>query len=258
VNYIKGYFFYEYNIKNNNINLNNNNAKDMTPEKYYNIIACGYDTKDNYSITELIYVPVNENKESKEYRVISSDMSLLAEPITCLIIVQPKKIEKKCLICGTKNGKIILFPFPFKDANCKWDEAKTHNDKVNKIVYISEVNMLISSGDDGNIFIYSLYEILGETVLYDKKAENMFQLNTTLDIALGNNVLFPISELEKIEINKNEEKDMEEKFIEEKEKIAFEHKNNISKLIIDMNLKFEEEKKIIKTEIQLLKEQLKK
>ena len=42
--------------------------------------------------------------------------------------------------------------------------------------------MVISGGDDGNIFIYSLYEILGETVLYEKKAENIFQFNTTLDI----------------------------------------------------------------------------
>ena len=118
--------------------------------------------------------------------------------------------------------------------------------------------MLISSGDDGNIFIYSLYEILGETVLYDKKAENMFQLNTTLDIALGNTVLFPISELEKIEINKNEEKDVEDKFLEEKEKIAIEHRNDILKIKYNLNLKFEEEKRNINKKIEMLKGQFDK
>ena len=80
----------------------------------------------------------------------------------------------------------------------------------------------------------------------------MLNLNTTLDMALGNLVLFPISELEKIEINKNEEKDIEDKFIEEKEKIGMEHKNRIFKLQFNMNLKFEEEKKNIRNKIEML------
>ena len=255
VNYIKGYFFFTYNKTKNN--AYNNKTDDLTPDKYYNVIACGHDSKEKYSITELTYVPLNENKEAKEYLVISSVLSYLNEQITCLIIVQPKKLEKNCIICGTKDGKILLFPSPFKDAKYKWDGVKAHTGKVNKLVYISEVNMVLSGGDDGNIFIYSLYEILGETVLYDKKGENMFQYNTTLDIALGNYALIPISELEKIEINKNEEKDMEEKFLEEREKIALEHKSNILKIIINMNLKFEEEKKNIRNKIELLKEELK-
>ena len=257
INYIMGFFYYTYNNKIANM-YNKNDTKDLTPEKYYNVIVCGYDIKENYSITELVYVPLNENKEAKEYKVISSDMSFLSEQITSIIIVHPKKLEKRCIICGTKNGKILLFPSPFKDAKIKWDEVKTHTGRVNKIEYISEVNMLISSGDDGNIFIYSLYEILGETVLYDKKAENMFQLNTTLDIALGNTVLFPISELEKIEINKNEEKDVEDKFLEEKEKIAIEHRNDILKIKYNLNLKFEEEKRNINKKIEMLKGQFDK
>ena len=258
--YIKGFFFYTYNKrkKTNIYNSNNNEEKDLTPERYYNVLACGYDIKDNYSITELTYVPINENKESKEYLVVNSDMSLLDDKITCILVIQPKKIEKKCIVCGTNDGKIILFPFPFKEAKCKWDEVRTHTGKINQIEYISEVNMIISSGDDGNFFVYSLYEILGETVLYDKKPDNMFQMNTTLDISLGNRVLFPISELEKIEINKNEEKDLKEKFLEEKEKIAMEHKNNILKIIFNMNLKFEEEKRNINKRIDLLKGELNK
>ena len=254
INYVMGFFYYTFNKKFVNIyNNSNNDTKDLTPEKYYNVIACGYDNKENYSITELVYVPINENKEAKEYMVISSDMSILTDQITCILLVHPKKLEKKCIICGTKDGKIVLFPSPFKDAKLKWDEVKTHSGRINKIVYISEVNMIISSGEDGNIFIYSLYEILGETALYDKKAENMFQLNTTLDINLGNTVLFPVSELEKIEINKNEEKDIEDKFIEEKEKISIEHKNNVLKIKNNMNLKFEEEKRNINRKIDTLK-----
>ena len=258
IRFIKGFFFYTYNKKNVNIYNNNNNIKDLTPDKYYNVIACGCDIKENYSITEITYVPINESKDTKESIVVSSEMSFLPEKITCIIIVRPKKIEKLCIVCGTKDGKIILFPSPFKDAECKWDEVKTHIGRVNNIVYMTEVNMIISSGDDGNIFIYSLYEILGETVLYDKRVEGTAQLNTTLDIALGNSVLFPLSELEKIEINKNEEKDIEEKFEEEKEKIGMEHKNNITKLFYNMNLKFELDKKNIRKKIELLNKELNK
>ena len=79
-----------------------------------------------------------------------------------------------------------------------------------------------------------------------------------MDIALGNTVLFPISELEKIEINKNEEKDVEDKFLEEKEKIAIEHRNDILKIKYNLNLKFEEEKRNINKKIEMLKGQFDK
>ena len=257
IHFIKGFFFYSYNNNNNNDDANDkNDKKETTHEKYFNIIACGYDNKDCYSITELTYAPLNDKKDLKEYNVLCSEMSFLDEKVTCVIVVHPKKIEKLCIVCGTNDGKIVLFPSPLKDAEFKWDEVKTHVGRVNNIVYITEVNMIISSGDDGNIFIYSLYEILGETVLYDKKVDNLMQFNTTLDIALGNNFLYPTYELEKIEINNNEKKDIEEKFEEEKEKINLEHKNNKNKLIKKLNMKFEIEKNNLKQKIEMLKKEL--
>ena len=249
INYIQGFFLYTFN-KNINKEIDSN-----SPEKFFNVLACGYNAKQKFSITEIIYVPISENKDSKEHLVVSSEMSYLSEKITCIIEVKPKKIEKRCIICGTQDGKIILFSSPFKDAEYKWDEVKTHNGRINKLEYISDLNMIISCGDDGNIFLYSLYEILGQTVLYNRN-DNIYLLNTTLDITLGNSVLFPISELEKIEINKNEEKEIEEKFQEEKERMALEHKINLSKIITNMNLKFEEEKKDIRKKIELLKDKL--
>ena len=116
LNYIKAFFFYTFNKKkkNNIYNSNANEEKDLTPDKYYNVLACGYDIKENYSITELTYVPLNENKVSKEYLIINSDISYLTDKITCILVVQPKKIEKKCIICGTIDGKIILFHFHSK------------------------------------------------------------------------------------------------------------------------------------------------
>lgn len=244
LNYIYGEFYFSF-----------NSNEELIKEKYYNILACGNDNKD-YFITEIIYIPLIENKESKEYKIISAEKILIYEKITCIKVANPKKIEKKCIICGTEDGKIILFPSPFKDVKYIYDEVKTHKGRINKIEYISEINMIISCGDDGNIFIYSLNEILGETVLYDKRNDNIYQLNTTLDITLGNNILFPIYELEKIEINKKEEKDIIEKFEEEKEKISLEHENYLNKIIFKMNKKFEEEKKELKKKMEMLKDKL--
>ena len=102
--------------------------------------------------------------------------------------------------------------------------------------------MLISCGEDGNFFIYSLFEIFGETVLYEKNFENIFKLNTALDISLGSSFLFPVNEMEKVELNKNEEKEVIERFEEEKEKIEYEHKNRKKNIIVDMEKKLEEEK----------------
>ena len=201
--------------------------------------------KETYSLTEITYIPLSLNIEPKEIKdliVVSSDMTYLKEKITNFIIIFPKKIDKKCIICGTKEGKIVIYPYPVKDSKNKLDEIYTHSGKITKLNYIKEINMLISCGEDGNFFIYSLFEIFGETVLYEKNFENIFRLNTALDISLGSSFLFPVSELEKIELNKNEEKEMISKFEEEKEKIEYENKNMKKKMIEEVEKKFEEEK----------------
>ena len=241
ITYTQGIVFSSFESKNIIVN-DKSNRTESKMQTYHNIIACGYDVKESYSITEVTYIPTNLNIERKEFVVISSDITYIKDKISCIILIFPKKIEKKCLICGTKDGKIIIYPYPIKDATNKLDEIYSHTGEVKKIKYIREINMLISCGEDGNFFIYSLFEIFGETVLYEKNFENIFKLNTALDISLGSSFLFPVNELEKVELNKNEEKEVIERFEEEKEKIEYEHKNKKKNIIVDMEKKLEEEK----------------
>ena len=234
-----------------------NHKLDNKTQKYHNIIACGYDIKESYSITEITYIPSALNIQQNEFEVISSDITFISEQVTCFTIIFPKKIEKKCIICGTKDGKIVAYHYPVKDAKYKFDEIYTHSGKITKLNYIREISMLISSGEDGNFFIYSLFEILGDTILYEKNFEDVYRLNTALDVSLGASFLFPVLEMEKIELIKNEEKEAIGRFEEEKEKIAFDHKNKKKSVVLEFEQKTENEKNDTKKKIEELEIKMK-
>lgn len=59
-----------------------------------------------------------------------------------------------------------------------------------------ETNLIFSAGEDGNLFIYCVHEILEmEKVGEDNKLDNFNQLASILDEGLGDNVLFPITKI---------------------------------------------------------------
>ena len=238
--YTQGYVFSNFDTK--YVVNEETDQTESKPQKYHNVIACGYDVKETYSLTEITYVPASLNIEKKELEVVSSNITYLNDQITSLILIYPKKIDKKCLICGTNDGKIVIYPYPVQNAKYKMDEIYTHSGKITKLRYIKEISMLISCGEDGNFFIYSLFEIFGETVLYEKNFDNIYKLNTALDISLGSSFLIPVIELEKVELAKNEEREVYQKFEEDKEKIEFEHKGRKKKILAETEKKMEEER----------------
>ena len=253
--YSKGFVFSHFDIR---YILNEETEKtESKTQKYHNIIACGYDVKEAYSITEITYIPASLNLEKKELEVVSSSITYLNDQITSLILIYPKKIDKKCLICGTNDGKIVIYPYPVKEAKYKMDEIFTHSGKITKLNYIKEISMLISCGEDGTFFIYSLFEIFGETVLYEKNFDNIYKLNTALDISLGASFLFPVAELEKIELAKNEEREVLQKFEEEKEKIEFEHKNRKKAVLEETEKAMEEERNELRKKIEEMEMKMK-
>ena len=69
--------------------------------------------------------------------------------------------------------------------------------KVNFLYYSRDTNLLFSAGDDGNLFIYAIYEYPdGETVAFDdNKAIAINQINSILDEGLGDNVLLNLNEI---------------------------------------------------------------
>ncbi len=71
------------------------------------------------------------------------------------------------------------------------------------MVFCRDTNLLFTTGDDGNLFIYCIYELPdGENIAFDEnKITNINQLVSILDEGLGDNVLYPLDD-----IFKNQEK----------------------------------------------------
>ena len=86
-----------------------------------------------------------------------------------------------------------------------------HNKKINYVFYIREHNLIFSAGEDGNIFIYCVYEYPDSDISNNDENNKITisnKLNAILDEGLGDNVLMNIFELwekeKKAEAKKNE------------------------------------------------------
>jgi hypothetical protein len=151
--------------------------------------------------------------------IILSNLTKINEKVTSIISIQPEKHESSCIVCGTLDGKIILFQSPIAKAQYKYEEIYVHKNKITKLIYIKESHLLFSCGDDGNIFMFSIQEIFGETTFYDNQINHIGQIITFLDVGLGENILMPIWEIDKIEKTKGKKALLEKIFEEEKNKI---------------------------------------
>ena len=91
--------------------------------------------------------------------------------------------------------------------------------------------MLFSGGDDGNIFIYAVYEYPdGEAATFDEnRIVSMGQINSILDEGLGDHVLMSLNEInlneEKMK-NKNEEISKLKKTVDESHQLFEKQLNN--------------------------------
>ena len=97
---------------------------------------------------------------------------------------------------GTADGKVALYskkidseidPVPLAN----FDMIHSHSNKVNFIFFSRDTNLLFSGGEDGNIFIYAVYEYPdGEEATFDEnRVMSMGQINSILDEGLGDHVL---------------------------------------------------------------------
>ena len=207
--------------------------------KHYNILICGYDSKNNnYSITELCYTL---QLKKNDMDIILSNLTKINEKVTCIISIQPEKHESSCIVCGTLDGKIILFQSPIAKAQYKYGEIYVHKNKITKLIYIKESHLLFSCGDDGNIFMFSIQEIFGEATFYENQINHIGQIVTFLDVGLGDNTLLPIWEIGKIEKTKGRKDLLEKKFEEEKNKILIENKKEIINIVKEIKQKHNEE-----------------
>ena len=241
---LNGFFYSSNNILEYEKDLN----KEIENLKLSNLILIGKDLNKNYTIIEMTFIP--KTKFLTEYlKIYNISQINTKDEINTINFIKSKKFDVNLIFSGTKNGKIIVYPSPFKSAKFKYDEIKSHNENVNKIIYNNDLNILFSCGNDGNIFVYSIYENNENEEHFNKKITNLNQLNTVLDASLGEIILFPLSKLEKYENFNNEKKNILMKFEDEKEKIEKDYKKKIDEIINDLNKKKEDEIKKLNDKI---------
>ncbi len=214
----------------------NDNIINNNPE--FHIIGCGKDKKGNYTINEINFKQKNIHHIYDDIIINQDNCFTTEDKINCLIYIKSTRIEIECLICGTFDGKIVIYAFPILQNIIKIDEINVHIGKVNQILFNSDSSLIFSSGDDGNIFVLCLFELKGNNEFYyDNRIRGIKQLNISLDSGLGENVLFPINELEKMQILKNEKKNFLNKFEGEKEKLNKEMEMKLRFLGNNLNAK---------------------
>ena len=241
--------------KNYNYAKNIHNLQERT-ETTETIISIGEDVKNNkYILSNIKFDPtkVDSNKTKYNYNYIDE------KGICCCHLVT-KRYELQSYIVGTEKGKIFLYKdkqgnglLTQENENMeKHDMIYSHNKKINYIFYIREHNLIFSGGEDGNIFIYCLYEY-PDTDITNNDENNKItisnKLNAILDEGLGDNVLMNIFDIWEKE-EKSEEKKNE---IYKLQKIVDENNKNFSKKFKDRTNELNKQKN---NEIAKLKQKI--
>ena len=215
-----------------------------------NIVSIGYNTNTNkYILANINFEPIKVESKKTKY-----SSSFIEENGVSICHVNTKRYEIQSLIVGSESGKIFLYNNHVNgNENLeKFDVLFPHNKKVNFLYFVREHNLLFSAGEDGNIFIYCIYEYpdndLTNTDENNKITINN-QLNNILDEGLGDNVLMNINE-----INTNEKKiDDKKEEIYKLQKIVDENNKSFNKKFKD---KVSELNKLRDNEINKLKQKI--
>mgnify|MGYP002625949573 CR=1 FL=1 len=207
--------------------------------KFYNLLLCGKDiVSEKYSITEISYtVELKRNDIDINY----SNLTYITEQITCLLFIQSEKLQNSIIVLGTFDGKIIITKSPITEAEYKYKEFCIHKGRISKLIYSKETHLLFSCGDDGNIFIIAIQEIVGDEAFYESLIHNIGQISDLKDGGLGENVLIPSWEMDKIEKTKGKKNILEKEFEDVKKEILKKNENEISGILKDMKNKNNEE-----------------
>ena len=245
-----------------------------------NIVSVGYTPTDDYMISNLKF----EGPKTEEMSQVKYTFGKIDEHGVSCCHIQTKRYEIQSVAIGTQTGKVCLYSKkidyeePEKDKNnqnynhnnhsnndnnnqdiniTKFDSVISHSAKVNFLFFSRDTNLLFSAGDDGNIFIYAIYEYPdGDIAAFDEnRLVTVGQLNSILDEGLGDNVLMSLNEInsneEKVR-NKEEEITKLKKAAEESNKLF---EKQISNKEEEMNLQRETEVAELKQKIEEMRNQ---
>ena len=207
--------------------------------KIYNLLLCGKDIlSEKYSLTELSYtIELKKN----DIDVNFSNLTYLTDKVNCVLFIQSEKLYNSLIVLGTLDGKIILTESPISKVDHKLKELYLHKGAITKLLYSKETHLLFSCGDDGNIFILVIQEIGGDEAFYESLITNINLITHIGDSGLGENVLIPAWDMNRIEKTKGKKNILEKEFEEEKKEILKKNENELNGIIKDMKNKHNEE-----------------
>ena len=167
------------------------------------ILACGVHSQNKSVVTEVLR---GDDRDS-----ISPEFYQFQRRIQAMCHIISKKYDIHALAFGSDDGILTLNQYPpMPNNNIEFDAKKSHRLPITHIAYSRDTNLIFSAGEDGNLFVYCLYELPdGEIVsMDDYKVVSLNQLTAILDEGLGDNVMFPIAKIvgyEKSIDNKSDE-----------------------------------------------------
>ena len=222
-----------------------------------NIISCGYESANQCIVSDVNFT----SHTTEEISQCDFNYSLIDEKSSSLCNILTKRYDIGAVAVGSEVGTISLYSNDIKkyssDHLPKWDTVRSHRGLISHIYYSRDTNLLFSAGDDGNLFIYAIYEYPdGETAVFeDNKNTAIAQLNSILDEGLGDNVLISLYEIGSMNDNITQLKDKIFSLI----KSGDENAKNYEKMLKDkeneMNKRRENETSELNGKINELNEQ---
>lgn len=220
------------------------------------VVACGLVSADKHSITHIDFIP--SVIPSEDTVIKKSEITKIADKVDTLCAIKSKKYDIIGIATGTEDGRVILYSHNVDEPKSRWDSIQSHQGRITKMIYNKDTNLLFSSGEDGNVFVYGIYEYIdGENFLFDNRIVNINQLNTVLDEGLGENVLFPLLDLGKIGELEREKKEMTLSFKEKEEVLVKENEKKIKNIESSLTMKKEKEVNELKEKIMTLELKIK-
>ena len=182
------------------------------------IMATGKEGQDKFVINEILCTDIdnstNINVDSDNPFPLNSitrtnDLytHYIDKNLTSICCIKSKRFDIGSYATGSEDGYLSLYPSllcldtrgkPNQNIIYPWKSVKSHRGKITNILYNRDTNLLFSSGDDGNLFIYCIHELQdGENLSYEDNSNvvGMNQIAAILDEGLGDNVLYPLGSI---------------------------------------------------------------
>jgi len=186
----------------------------------------------------------------------------IKESLSSICSIKSKRFDIGAYATGSDIGVLSLYPSllcldskgkPNTKLAAPWISIKSHRGRVTNINFNRDTNLLFSSGDDGNLFVYCIHELQdGENLSYENNTTmNMNQITSILDEGLGDNVLYPLKSIFLKEEEIQNQNNMIDEYINQEEKLKGEHATKLRERGIELNDNLVRETNKLKEELRV-------